>query len=163
MNIRMKSPWLFAALVAAGVTMAGTAMARGDCSHASNGDRAEKVSMMKERHAARVSEHFDTLAARLELRDEQQPVWLAFRSGLSERPSVGPRHERGTAMSAPERMQGMERAAEARLEHVRKMRELTEGLYAVLDDEQRKVFDEQRQFARGGMHQRGDHKHGGHG
>lgn len=161
MNIRMKSPWLVAALVAAGVTMAGTAMARGDCAHTS-GDRAEKVSMMKKRHAVRVSEHFDALATRLELRDEQQPVWLAFRSGLSERPSVGPRHERGTTMSAPERMQGMEQAAEARLEHVRKMRKLTEGLYAALDDKQRKVFDEQREFARGAM-ERGHRKHGGQG
>lgn len=161
MNIRMKSPLLVAALVAAGVAVAGTAMARGDCAHEPRADRAGKMGMMKERHAVHMSERFDELAASLALREEQQPAWQAFREGWSQRPDIGPRELRGAELSAPERMQRMEQSAEARLEQVRRMRELTEGLCAVLDDAQRKVFDAQRPHGREAMH--GHPKHPRHG
>lgn len=151
MNILKKSPLLIAALLAAGVTLAGTAIARGgDCAHEPR-DRAAKVSMMKERHAERMSARLDGFAERLALRADQQAAWEAFRTSFA---APSPWHQaRGEApatRSAPERMQAMERAAEARLEHARKLSAATAALYAVLDAEQRSVLDEQHQHPRGG-------------
>lgn len=163
MNSRMKSPWLVAALVAAGVTVAGAAMARGECADAPRADRAEKMSMMKERHAERMSGRFDALAERLQLREDQQPAWQAFRAGVSDDAQARPQAQREPAASAPERMQRMEQAMEARLEHVRRMRGLTEDLYAVLDEEQRKLFDQQRHAGRDRAHGHGMRKHHEHG
>ena len=146
MTIRKKSPLLMAALLAAGVTVAGTAMARGgDCGHDPRGERADRVGMMKERHAERMSVHLDALAERLALRPDQRPVWSAFRESIaSSRSRQEARGEHASTASAPERAHGMERAAEARLEHARTVRKATEALYAVLDADQRKVLDEQR-------------------
>lgn len=146
MKTRMKSPLLIAALLAAGVTVAGTAMARGgDCGQDHRGERADRVGMMKERHAERMSVHLDALAERLALRSDQRPAWSAFRESIAASRS---RHEgrggQASTASAPERAQGIERAAEARLEHARTVRQAIEALYAVLDADQRKVLDEQR-------------------
>lgn len=145
MNIRMKSPWIVAALVAAGVAVAGTAMARGDCAEVQRGDRTQKMAMVKERFEARVNQHFDALAERLALRDDQRPAWERFRAsvtrGVGER---GERVKREAAATAPERLQRMEKAAEARLERIRATLVATEQFYAVLDENQRKVFDAQR-------------------
>lgn len=147
MKNRMKSPLLIAVLLAAGVAVAGTAMARGgDCSHEPRADRAAKVSMMKERHAERAALHLDALAERLALRADQRPAWNDFRESLaSPRPQHEPRTELPAKLTASERAQKMERAAETRLEGARKVRQATDALYAVLDAEQRKVLDEQRQ------------------
>lgn len=162
MSIRMKSPWMVAALVAAGVTVAGTAMARGDCADAPRGDRAQKMAMMQERQAARMDQHFDALAERLALRDEQRPAWESFRESVAQgRGARGDRIARDAAASAPERMQRMEQAAEARLERIRAMRAAGEQLYAVLDDTQRKVLDEHRPFAREGKDGKRHHRHSG--
>lgn len=163
MNIHMKSPWLVAALVAAGVTVAGAAMARGECADAPRAEHAERVSMMKERHAEHVSGRFDALAESLKLRDDQKPAWQAFRAGLSEGPRAEERVRRDSAATAPERMQRMEQAMEGRLEHMRRMRALTEDLYAVLDEDQRKQFDQQGHGGRERGHEQGLHKHHGHG
>lgn len=163
MNIRKKSPWVVAALLAAGVAVAGTAMARGDCAEAPRADRAHKMSMMQERHAARMDQHFDALAERLALRDEQRAAWENFRQSVAQgRGEHAHRRGHDEALSAPERMQRMEQAAQARLERIRAMRLAGEQLYAALDEAQRKVFDEHRSRAHGGHGGKPQHRHGGH-
>lgn len=144
MKIRMKSPLLLAALLAAGVTLTGAAMARGgDCADGPRGHRADRVGVKQERHGQRVGEHLDQLATSLQLRETQRPAWEQFRERFdAQGPLRAPRPADAAALSAPERMQGMEQLAAARLENLRSMREATEALYAVLDEVQRKTFDE---------------------
>lgn len=162
MNIRKKSPWVVAALVAAGVAVAGTAVARGDCADTPRGDRAQQMEKMQERHTARMDKHFDALAERLELRNEQRPAWESFRESVSQgRGQHAHRFGRDDTAGAAERMQRMEQAAEARLERIRVMRAASEQLYAVLDEAQRKVFDEHRPSAREGRDGKSHNRHSG--
>lgn len=160
MNIRKKSPWVVAVLLAAGVAVAGTAAARGDCAETPSAERAHKMSMMKERYAARMDQHFDALAERLALRDEQRAAWENFRASVAQ--GRGEHAHRDESLSAPERMQRMEQAVQARLERIRAMRVAGEQLYAALDEGQRKVFDEHGPRAHGGHGGKHQHRHGGH-
>lgn len=157
MKTRMRSPLLVAALLAAGVALSGAAMARGGgCPEGPRGDHAERVGTTKERHDQRVGERLDELATSLQLRDEQRPVWERFRERVeAQRVKRTPRALGEAAMSAPERLHRMEKAAEARLESLRRLREATEALYAVLDDAQRKAFDAHRHPPSGAMHDHG--------
>lgn len=162
MNIRRKSPFIVAALLAAGVAVAGTAMARGDCAEAPRAERAQKMSMMQERHAARMDGHFDALADRLALRDEQRAAWQSFRESVTQgRGQHSHRFGRDDNPSAAARMQRMEEAAEARLERIRAMRVAAEALYAQLDETQRKVFDEHRPGVHDGGHGKHHQRHSG--
>lgn len=150
MSIRMSKSLMIAALLTAGVATSGSVLAQ-----AADGERsaprAEKIAAMKERHAERMTERLDGLSERLALRADQRPAWDDFRKTVTDgRPAHDKRAGKKESVTTLERMTHMEKAAEARLEQVRKTRAAAEKLYAVLDEDQRKVFDERPAHPREG-------------
>lgn len=142
MKISTKQGVLAAMILAMGVSLAGTAAAAPD-GEVPRSERAEKHEPRKERFAKQAEERFAELEKALSLRPDQQKAWAEYReSFVPAARGEGQRHER--AATAPQRAAQHEAFAEARLEHVRKVRSATDAFYGKLDEEQRKVLDEHR-------------------
>ena len=93
------------------------------------------------------------LKAELKITDAQMPQWNAFAealranarrmSGMHETMIQGGMMNQGNApMSAPDRLDRMERAMTAMLEGLKEMKATLTPLYAVLTEEQKKVADQ---------------------
>lgn len=108
--------------------------------------------------SARADQHLARLQEALALRPEQRPAWETFSAAMRSRAQKAAEQMQSMRggerpMTAPERMERMETFAEMRLASMREMHAAAAKLYDVLDETQKKTFDEQ--FRVGGP-RRGD-------
>lgn len=118
---------------------------------------------MKAMHEAKMQQRMEDMKTVLRLRPNQEPALAAFmsaqghgRKGMRGHGSAeGPKK----ALSTPERLDQTAKREAAMTAERAKRREALTKFYAVLDPEQRKVFDAAQR-----LQQRGDHRnHGGPG
>lgn len=148
MRIWMKTTIVAATIAAVGLG-AGSAIARGGdrCEGARSGKAAwhqMERGHMKERAGARLEQMESALA----LRDDQRAAWDGWKQAMTARFEHSGEHRARMAdgerpQNALEKMERMEAFATARVELMSEMRKATEAFYGVLDESQRKAFDEQ--------------------
>jgi len=150
---------VLAGLIAGGGILAASAYAVSD--NAANTPRCEaKGAKSDAAWGAKRAERLAALKQKLELSAAQEAAWNAF-VAASERPGAGkgPMREDFDTLTTPERLERMEKHAEARRAHMAGRIEATKAFYAQLTPAQQKVFDAEAMPSRRGGHGGHHHRH----
>lgn len=171
-----KRALMAAALAAAFAGLSATAIAQNTTATPATTQQAQEGAKEGQRHAkraermARMQQHMAerqaALKAELKITTQQEPAWNAFvaRTAPEARPArQGPRED-WSKLTTPERLDKMAAMKAERDARMTRRHEAIKSFYAVLDAEQKKVFDAQpmQGFQRAGMKGHGKkHHHGG--
>jgi hypothetical protein len=152
---------LIATALMAGLT--GLALAQ-NTSAPTDGPRVGRMEKVREHKAERHAQHLTELKAKLNLQAAQEPAWNTFTQSM-QHPARMDRPERATfeQMTTPERLDQMQAMKAQRDAHMQQRAEATKVFYAMLNTDQKQVFDQEtaRMMKGSGMHAM---KHqGGHG
>lgn len=152
---------LIATALMAGLT--GLALAQ-NTSAPTDGPRVSRMEKMREHKAERHTQHLTELKAKLNLQGAQEPAWNSFIQSM-QHPARMARPEPATfeQMTTPERLDQMQAMKAQRDAHMQQRAEATKAFYAMLNADQKQVFDQEtaRMMKGSGMHAM---KHqGGHG
>jgi hypothetical protein len=152
---------LIATALMAGLT--GLALAQ-NTSAPTDGHRVGRMEKVREHKAERHAQHLTELKAKLNLQAAQEPAWNTFTQSM-QHPARMARPERATfeQMTTPERLDQMQAMKAQRDAHMQQRAEATKVFYAMLNTDQKQVFDQEtaRMMKGSGMHAM---KHqGGHG
>ena len=121
---------------------------------------AERMERMQKKMADRQAQ----LKTELKLTTEQEPAWNAFvaRTQPQGRPAAHAPREDWSKLTTPQRLDKMQAMKAERDARMSQRTEAIKSFYAVLNVDQKKVFDDKYAMGlqRGGMHHKGHH--GGH-
>jgi hypothetical protein len=110
---------------------------------------------MREHKAERHAQHLTELKAKLNLQAAQEPAWNTFTQSM-QHPARMARPERATfeQMTTPERLDQMQAMKAQRDAHMQQRAEATKFFYAMLNTDQKQVFDQEtaRMMKGSGMH-----------
>lgn len=141
---------LAAALAAAVGIGASTAIAGpwGDCGGPRGGMHPMAQRMGPGAMTERATEHLAQLQGALSLRADQTAAWEAFKGLVQEKARSAADHRQTmrnetAPATAIERMARMERFARERMDSMTEVHQAATRLYAVLDDAQKRTFDQQ--------------------
>lgn len=150
---------LIAATVLA--ALSGMAMAQSKSETHAGGHRAERMEQMHAKMGERHAKHLAELKTKLKLEPGQEAAWNTFAQNMQP-PAKATAHPDRAAMdklTTPERIDQMQAHMAARDADMKKHADATKTFYAVLNAEQKKVFDAETSRAMQGMHP--DMRHGG--
>lgn len=167
--MRILTKTLLATAMAAVVGLgANPVMARGGEACDGSGPHAMRQGMDPAAMQERIERRLERLQEALALQPSQGAAWATFKEAMLERAQgaaerMRERRDQDRPVTAPERMERMERFGKERVAALGVTRQAVETFYAQLTDAQKKTFDER--FRLMGPGDRGHHGkgHRGHG
>ncbi len=123
--------------------------------------RAERMTKMHEHMAQRHAQHLTELKSRLKLQADQESAWNTFSQAMQTPNHAAARLDRAALekMSTPERLDQMQAHKAQRDAEMQKHIDATKTFYAILNSEQKKVFDKETSRF---MHSMNEHPHRRH-
>lgn len=142
-------------------SLSGMAFAQNASDVKHGGPRTEHKTQMHAKMGERHAKHMTELKGKLKLEAGQETAWGTFSQSMQPLSKPLDRPDRATLekLTTPERIDQMQAHMAARDAEMKKHADATKTFYAVLNAEQKKVFDAQTARGMQGMH--GDMKHGG--
>jgi len=148
--------------------LSGLAMAQTAPIAAQDSPRAERMQKKHAKMAGRQAQSLDALKAKLKLDTSQEAAWTAFAQSMQSAAGKMAYPDRAalSAMTTPERIDQMQARQAAQHSEMQKRADATRIFYAVLQNQQKQVFDSETASALRGMaykmHSKTGHQDGHH-